>query len=77
MIYVSNNSFKQILGELYNWTLLLFGTSKDPLEDNGHVRDAVFPKQRVKDTEMTGTCVTCLCFDKKRIEVRWSRWFTL
>ena len=45
---------------------MLFGTSKDPLKDNGHVRDAVLPNQRVKDPEKTGTCVTSLCFGMQR-----------
>ena len=57
LVYIPNNFFKQILGELYNWTLILFGTSRDPLIDNGHVHDAVVPKQRVKESEKTGTCV--------------------
>lgn len=67
--YFDVDFFKRFLGELYNWTLVLFGTSIDPLKDNGHVRNAVVPKRFVKDTGMTGTCVLCLFFDMQGIDV--------
>ena len=69
LIYIPNSSFKQLLGKLDNWSLILFGTSSDPLKDNSLVCDAVVPKRLVKNSGKTGTCVICLFFGMQHIGV--------
>ena len=69
LICIPNSSFKQLLGKLDNWSLILFGTSSDPLIENTHVRDAVVPKRLVKNSGKTGTCVICLFFGMQHIGV--------
>ena len=36
-------TFKMILGRLIDWTLILYGTSSDPLERNQHALNAAVP----------------------------------
>ena len=58
--------FHTILGKLvpFNWTLILYGTTSDPLENNGHVYNStvgVVPKQRASNISgMQFSCVTKL-----------------